>query len=260
MSIGYEIGVSALQMATAFATIANDGVRIQPHIIKEIRQSDETVTGRPEPRKTTVVSPETARDLRSMLREVVLSGTGRRAQLNGYTSAGKTGTAWKFNPKLKKVDAGKYMSSFIGFAPATQPAVTIAVVMDEPKVGGRDGGTVSAPVFKEIAEAILPELGIARDAPTNSPADAQVAEEIPETPDENDAPKAVTVPAEKSVADTTGTHHDRIDVMERPAEKHRGEPKRVNPSIDRKSGENEGAAGSIRVKEKEKEKSLKGKT
>ena len=259
MSIGYEIGVSALQMATAFATIANDGVRIQPHIIKEIRQSDETVTGRPEPRKTTVVSPETARDLRSMLREVVLSGTGRRAQLNGYTSAGKTGTAWKFNPKLKKVDAGKYMSSFIGFAPATQPAVTIAVVMDEPKVGGRDGGTVSAPVFKEIAEAILPELGIARDAPTNSPADAHVAEEIPETPNENDAPKAVTVPTEKSVADTAETHQDRVDVMERPAAKHRGEPKRAS-SLDRKSGDNGGAAGSVRVKEKEKEKSVKGKT
>ncbi|MGH9819482.1 MAG: penicillin-binding transpeptidase domain-containing protein, partial [Pyrinomonadaceae bacterium] len=110
----------------------------------------------------------------------VLTGTGRRAQLNGYTSAGKTGTAWKFDPKTKRVESSKYVSSFIGFAPYENPAVTIAVVMDEPQVGARDGGMVSAPVFKQIAEAILPELNVAQDG-TVQPEDFMAAD-IPETP------------------------------------------------------------------------------
>jgi cell division protein FtsI (penicillin-binding protein 3) len=163
MSIGYEISVSALQMAAAYATIANDGVRIQPHIIKEIRQ-DGKVLSSTEAQKTQVVTADTARYLKRMLREVVLKGTGKRAQLNGYTSAGKTGTAWKYNAKLKKIDSGKYVSSFIGMAPADNPSVVIAVVLDEPQGGARDGGQVSAPVFREIAEAILPELNVVPDA------------------------------------------------------------------------------------------------
>jgi cell division protein FtsI/penicillin-binding protein 2 len=163
MSIGYEVGVTALQIASAYSTIANDGIKVKPHIIKEIRNSDGTVFSAVEPEKTEIVSPSTARGLRTMLREVVLKGTAKRAQLNGYTSAGKTGTAWKFNAKLKRVDAGKYMSSFIGMAPADNPSVVIAVVMDEPVGGARDGGQVSAPVFREIAEAILPELNVAPD-------------------------------------------------------------------------------------------------
>ena len=179
MSIGYEIGVSALQMASAFATIANNGVRIQPHIIKEIRQSDEQIVPLALPEKTQVVSAETARDMRIMLREVVVSGTAKRAQLNGYTSAGKTGTAWKFDEKLKKVNSAKYVSSFIGFAPAEDSAVTIAVVMDEPKVGGRDGGQVAGPVFREIAQQILPELNV---KPQGYVAEETSIEEIQEAP------------------------------------------------------------------------------
>jgi len=164
MSIGYEIGVTALQMTTAFATIANNGLRIQPHIIKEIRHSNgepKTVT---EPSQTQVVSLETAQDLRTMMREVVQNGTGRKAQLDGYTVAGKTGTAWKFNAKSKTVDSSKYISSFIGMAPANDPEIVVAVVMDEPKGGGRDGGTVSAPVFSEIAQNILTEMKVPTDS------------------------------------------------------------------------------------------------
>ena len=180
MAIGYEIGVSALQMATAFATIANDGVRIQPHIIKEIRQSDEKILPLPEPETTRVVSAETARSLRKMLREVVLAGTGKRAQLDGYSSAGKTGTAWKFDPAIKAINRAKYVSSFVGFAPADDPAVTIAVVMDEPKLGGRDGGGAAAPAFREIAQSVLPELRIRPDL--DSSALVADTEDIPETP------------------------------------------------------------------------------
>ncbi len=192
MSIGYEIGVTALQMATAFATIANDGVRIQPQIIKEIRQSDGTPVALSKPESTRVVSVETARSLRKMLREVVVAGTGKRAQLDGYTSAGKTGTAWKFDPAIKAINRTKYVSSFIGFAPADNPAITIAVVMDEPKIGGRDGGGAAAPAFRELAQAVLPQLGIAPDLESsNIVADS---EEIPETPANDSADEVIETP------------------------------------------------------------------
>ncbi|MGH9948822.1 MAG: peptidoglycan D,D-transpeptidase FtsI family protein, partial [Pyrinomonadaceae bacterium] len=169
MSIGYEIGVSALQMASAFATIANNGIRVKPHIIKEIRQSDQTKVFEPQPESVQSVSSTTAQNMKRLMRAVVTSGTGKRAQLVGYTSAGKTGTAWKFDEKTKRVSSAKYVSSFIGFAPVDNPAFTIAVVMDEPKVGGRNGGQVAAPVFKEIAESVLAEMRV----PFDLTADAQ---------------------------------------------------------------------------------------
>lgn len=177
MSIGYEMGVTALQMAAAYAVIANDGVRAQPHIIKETRDADGKILSSAAPPMTTIISRQTARNLKKMLREVVLKGTAKRAQLNGYTSAGKTGTAWKYNAKTKRIDSGKYVSSFIGFAPADNPEVVIAVVMDEPKIGARDGGQVSAPVFREIAEQILPELNVIPDA--NIRQEVLTAEDIP---------------------------------------------------------------------------------
>ncbi len=180
MSIGYEIGVTALQMASAFATIANNGIRVQPHIIKEIRPSNEGARIVTQPQQTQVLTAATAAGLRKMLKEVVVSGTGRRAQLDGYSAAGKTGTAWKVNPKTKAVDASLYVSSFIGMAPAEDPEIVIAVVMDEPKGGARDGGVVSAPVFREIAQQILQSMKIPMDIPRG--ADATVAEVIPETP------------------------------------------------------------------------------
>ncbi len=195
MSIGYEVGVTALQMVSAYSTIANDGVNVKPHIIKEIRLAGGEIFSATDAEKTPIVSPETARGLKRMLREVVVKGTAKRAQLNGYTSAGKTGTAWKYNAKLKKVDAGKYVSSFIGMAPAENPAVVILVVMDEPTGGARDGGQVSAPVFREIAETILPELNVAPDGQILQ--ENLTAETIPtEIEPDADAPQS-----EKSEAD-----------------------------------------------------------
>lgn len=178
MSIGYEIGVSALQMATTFATIANNGVRVKPRIIKQIKQSDQKVVFESQPETERVVSSETAQGMHQLMSAVVTDGTGKRAQLAGYTSAGKTGTAWKFDEKTKRVSSAKYMSSFIGFAPVNDPAVTIAVIMDEPKIGGRNGGQVAAPVFKEIAEAVLSEMRIPFDLVRNADAIVRESEEI----------------------------------------------------------------------------------
>jgi len=142
IAIGYEISVTTLQMASAFASIANDGVRVSPHIVKEIRSGDEIVY-KPEVNEFRVLSAETARKLRRMLEYAVLEGTGKRALIKGYTTGGKTGTAWKYDERLKKYNQAKYVSSFIGFAPVENPSVVIAVVIDEPKVAERNGGDVA---------------------------------------------------------------------------------------------------------------------
>lgn len=179
MSIGYEIGVTALQSVAAFATIANDGVKIQPHIVKEIRNADGDIVSVIQPQKARVVGKETAKELREMLKQVVIDGTARAAQINGYTSAGKTGTAWKYDEKTKTIDRNKYIASFIGFAPADNPEIVIAVVVDEPKGSSRYGGQVAAPVFREIAGQVLPELNIVPDGFLRN--DAQIREEESKT-------------------------------------------------------------------------------
>jgi len=97
-----------------------------------------------------------------MLEGVTLKGTAKKAQLDGYSAAGKTGTAQKIDPKTRAYSKTKYVSSFVGFAPVKNPAVVIIVVMDEP-TGSYHGGDVAAPVFREIAEQILPELGVMPD-------------------------------------------------------------------------------------------------
>jgi len=214
MSIGYEISVTSLQMANAFATIANNGVRNQPHVIKEIRRSDEQAPIVTQPQQTQIVTAQTAKNLRTMLRQVVIAGTGRRAQLNGYTVAGKTGTAWKYNPKTKTNDPSKYMSSFIGMAPADDPEIVVAVVMDEPKVGARDGGVVSAPVFREIAQQILTEMNVPNDAPVK--AEVPVAIQAAPTKD------IIEEPAKK--ADDKKSAEPKKDTKTEPASKPKAPP------------------------------------
>ncbi len=177
MSLGYEIGITTLQNASAFATIANGGVRIKPHIIKEIREADGKIIPQNTPESVQVITPETARAMRKMLQRVVLAGTGVKAQLNGYSVIGKTGTAWKYDDKLKKINQEKYVSSFAGIAPMENSAVVIVVVLDEPRGEFRDGGHVAAPIFREIAEQILPELGVEADGTKPNTSAEPIAED-----------------------------------------------------------------------------------
>lgn len=163
IAIGQEIGVTPLQMASAFATLANDGVRIRPHILREIRRADGSVVQRAEAETTRVISPETAHALRGMLESVTLKGTAKRAQLDGYTAAGKTGTAQKIDPRTKGYSASKHVASFVGFAPVERPEVVIVAVIDEP-VGAYHGGDVAAPLFRDIADRILPYLNVLPDS------------------------------------------------------------------------------------------------
>ena len=160
--IGQEVGVTPVQMAAAYATIANDGVRVAPHLVREVRDAEGRAVEQARPESRRVVSAETARALRGMLEMVTLKGTARAAQLEGYTAAGKTGTAQKIDPKTRAYSATKYVASFVGFAPVDNPAAVIIVVVDEP-VGAYHGGDVAAPAFSKIANQILPYLDVAPD-------------------------------------------------------------------------------------------------
>jgi cell division protein FtsI (penicillin-binding protein 3) len=167
IAMGQEVGVTPLQMAAAFGALANNGMRVAPHVVREIRAADGATLFRATPEERRVVNAETAKALRGMLEGVTLNGTAKRAQLDGYTAAGKTGTAQKIDPVTKTYSKTKYIGSFVGFAPVENPAVVIIVVIDEP-LGAYHGGDVAAPVFRQIAEQILPDLNIAPDTEIKS--------------------------------------------------------------------------------------------
>ncbi len=167
IAIGQEVGVTPLQMAAAFGTLANNGVRVAPHLVREIRTVSGLSVFRSNSEQRRVVRQETARVLRGMLEGVTLRGTAKLAQLDGYTAAGKTGTAQKIDAKTGTYSRTKHVASFVGFAPVENPAVVIVVVIDEP-AGAYHGGDVAAPVFREIAEKILPDLGVAPDTEVKS--------------------------------------------------------------------------------------------
>lgn len=162
LAMGQEIGVTPLQMATAYCVLANDGMLVKPHVVRELRSSDGTVVFQTKVEARRALKPETTAALRNMLEGVTLHGTARKAQLDGYTAAGKTGTAQKIDPKTHTYSATKFIGSFVGFAPVSRPAVVIIVVIDEPE-GAYHGGDVAAPVFREIAEQILPDLSVSPD-------------------------------------------------------------------------------------------------
>ena len=167
IAIGQEIGVTPVQMVSAFGALANDGVRIAPHLIREVRNAEGTVVYRAQPEQRRVINAETAIALRGMLEGVTLRGTAKAAQLDGYSAAGKTGTAQKIDPKTRAYSATKHVASFVGFAPVSNPQVVIIVVVDEP-AGAYHGGDVAAPIFREVAELILPTLGVMPDIEVKS--------------------------------------------------------------------------------------------
>jgi len=169
LAIGQEVGVTPLQMAAAYSVLANNGSWIKPHIVRELRSPDGAVTFQAKIESRPALKAETTAALRNMLEGVTLRGTAKKAQLEGYTAAGKTGTAQKIDPKTHGYSATKFIGSFVGFAPVSNPAVVIIVVIDEP-LGAYHGGDVAAPVFREIAEQILPEMSVAPDTEVKAPA------------------------------------------------------------------------------------------
>src|ERR1035441_7646107 len=173
ISMGQEIGISALQLASLISTIANDGVRVPPRIVAGTiaagtmppqnapQNTPQTIAFQPSA-GTRVISSLTAAEMRQMLQGVVLHGTGRRAILEGYSSAGKTGTAQKVDPATGAYSKTKYVGSFAGFAPINDPQLAVVVILDS-AVGLHQGGQVCAPVFQRIMQQALEYLHVSHD-------------------------------------------------------------------------------------------------
>lgn len=166
VSMGYQVGVTPLQMATAVSAVANLGQRVEPRVVRAIYRDNRRFGVQPKiVRRAT--SADTAATLTTIMEGVVERGTARAAQIPGYTIAGKTGTAAKLVGG--HYSHSEFNASFVGFLPSRDPAVTIIVVIDSPHGAGYTGGVVSAPIFKRIAEPTLRYLGI---GPTINPAPA----------------------------------------------------------------------------------------
>ncbi|WP_019878505.1 penicillin-binding protein [Succinispira mobilis] len=155
MSIGQGVALTSVQLISAIATIANDGKLVQPHIVKRIERGDGRVL-KEEPLATQpqIIKPETAHTLRDIMEQVILNGGGKNAKIEGYSIAGKTGTAQKLSSDGTGYDGG-YIASFVGFAPSKNPDFIVLVMLDNPQGATYYGGQIAAPVFKEIMEQLL---------------------------------------------------------------------------------------------------------
>jgi cell division protein FtsI (penicillin-binding protein 3) len=176
IAIGQEVGVTPIQLVSMVSTIANGGIYLPPRVLMP-GQMDGTANGNtpaapqvsggelPNPLPTgahRVLSTLTAAQMRKMMEGVVLYGTGKRAQLNGYSSGGKTGTAQKIDPATGKYSKTMHIASFAGIAPVNNPVIAVAVILDSPK-GDYYGATVSAPIFAEVAQQVLEYLAVPHD-------------------------------------------------------------------------------------------------
>jgi cell division protein FtsI (penicillin-binding protein 3) len=180
VAIGQEVSVTPVQIISAISAIANGGTLYRPHLVQEIRgDAPVALPTRAEPQQVT--DAQTAATVRGMMETVVLTGTGKPAQLNGYTAAGKSGTAQKIDTNTGRYSPNQYVASFVGFAPVNEPAVTILVVLDSP-VGLHLGGDLGGPVFKRIAEQVLAYLDVAHDVPMTAPAGTETAKKGQPTP------------------------------------------------------------------------------
>ncbi len=202
LAIGQEIGVTPVQLVSMVSTIANGGTYLPPHILL---QSTDQMKGDPRLKgdpfhpelqmpatlpegSHRVIRELTAATMRAMMQGIVTEGTGKKAALNGYSSAGKTGTAEKVDPATHTYSHTKLVASFAGFAPVSDPAIAIAVVIDTPTAGGENahyGGAASAPVFAQIAQEVLEYLGVPHDQPLKT---KQQMEEAKNTPEPGDVP------------------------------------------------------------------------
>jgi cell division protein FtsI (penicillin-binding protein 3) len=199
MAIGQEIGVTPVQLVTMVSTIANGGVYMPPHVLL---QSTDQVKGDPRLKPVAfrpanqlpstlpdgahrVITEMTSAKMRMMMQGIVTEGTGKKAALNGYSSAGKTGTAQKVDPVTHTYSHTKLVASFAGFAPVSNPAISVAVVIDTPTVGTRYGGETSAPVFAEVAQEVLEYLGVPHDQPLKTKKEQQTMLAADDVPDDS---------------------------------------------------------------------------
>jgi len=211
ISFGQEIGVTSIQILTAINAIANGGFLVRPTVVDRIIDENRNTVRTNRPESVQIMRPRTAEAVTEAFEGVILRGTGKRAALEGYRAAGKTGTAQKIvHGRYQK---GVYTASFIGFAPLPYPRVTILVQLDEPRKGYY-GGDVCAPYFKNIAQEVLMQLRIPPDInlllPEYAPpiADAGTEDFLP---DATPAQPLVVSDAEPSVIDQPDVIAVRID-------------------------------------------------
>jgi cell division protein FtsI/penicillin-binding protein 2 len=194
ISMGQEIGISAVQLGALISTIANDGVRVPPRIVagtlepqKASQNIPQTIAFQPA-EGTRVISSLTAAQMRQMLQGVVLHGTGRKAILEGYSSAGKTGTAQKVDPATGAYSKTKYVASFAGFAPINDPQIAVVVILDS-AVGLHQGGQVSAPIFQRVMQQVLEYRHVPHDVQLPPNRQVQLARrDVPEASLEESSP------------------------------------------------------------------------
>jgi cell division protein FtsI (penicillin-binding protein 3) len=205
MAIGQEIGVTPVQLVTMVSTIANGGVYMPPHVLLE---SVDAMKGDPRLQPMAfhpanqlpatlpegahrVIAEMTSAKMRMMMQSIVVNGTGSQARLNGYSSAGKTGTAQKIDVATHTYSHTKLVASFAGFAPVSSPAISVTVVIDTPTVGAsKYGGAVSAPVFANVAQQVLEYLGVPHDQPLKEKKELLASakkDALDEAPSENGA-------------------------------------------------------------------------
>jgi cell division protein FtsI (penicillin-binding protein 3) len=167
IAIGQEVSVTPVQTTTFVSAIANGGLIHRPHIVKSVGSGpangiEKTSDSEPAPRRA--IDSRIAATLRELMAGVILEGTGKPAALNGWTDAGKSGTAQKIDPATGHYSPDKYVTSFVGFAPVSDPVITVLVVIDSP-IGAHHGGEVAGPIFRRVAEQVLQYLDTPHDIP-----------------------------------------------------------------------------------------------
>src|SRR5208337_734188 len=193
IAIGQEVAVTPLQLVSMVSTIANGGVYLPPHVlmpgqVDSANGQKSIAPPQPSPFKPgadlpnplpagahRVLSTLTAAEMRKMMEGVVLYGTGKEAQLNGYSSGGKTGTAQKIDPATGLYSKTLHVASFAGIAPVNNPVIAVAVILDSPK-GNYYGASVAAPVFADVAQQVLEYLGVRHDIDVRTPRSGQKAD------------------------------------------------------------------------------------
>jgi cell division protein FtsI (penicillin-binding protein 3) len=206
--MGHEIGVTTLQLALGGAALANGGLLLKPRLIAARQKPGEEMERFAPEKPERILRPETTIQLRQMMEGVVLHGTGKHAALRGYTAGGKTGSAQIYDVEARAY-THHYNASFLGFAPVANPQIVIAVTVHHTPTGDAGfGGTVAAPVFREIATTALRILDVPKDLPdgtlrtARSDADADVSDlaiaGLGGGPDEESAPAAKPTKAERA--------------------------------------------------------------
>ena len=197
LAMGQEVSVTPIQIISAISAVANGGTWYRPRIMREIRgNAPDSEHPMQEPRQVT--DGRTAAEMREMMEHVVLEGTGIPARLDGYTAAGKSGTAQKIDPATGRYSATQYNASFVGFAPVNEPAVTILVVLDSP-IGVHHGGQVGGPIFKRIAEQVLAYLEVPHDVPSASRTEtAKNQKRVPQSRSDPNSEEATSANAAKA--------------------------------------------------------------